>query len=179
MPRRAYDEAVKALASALLLLFLSWPLTAAEALDPFAPIQQRDQQLRQQNQLDQLRRDQQIQNLQQQQDTARVQGQIDNLRNNPDNLRNDLRSTTVQPGDVDRMQLNLNRLQNEQQLKRVETEQKIQQLQQLQKQGDNARSQRQAGELTRQQQIDRMQQRQKLDDIEEDLRRFENNSHSR
>ena len=164
----AYHDNVKAFA--WVALFFAWHLTAAaQAADPFAPIQERENQFRQQKQLDELRRDQQMQNLKQQQDAARVQQQIDQLRREPDNLRNDPRANTVQPADVDRLQLDLNRLQNEQQLKRLQAEQRILQ---LEKQGDTPRRQRETTEFTRQQQIERLQQRQKLDDIEEDLRQF-------
>jgi N-formylglutamate amidohydrolase len=101
-----------------------------------------------------------------------VQREIDNLRNQPNDLRNDPRATTtVQPSDVDRMQLDLNRLQNEQQLKRLQADQQLLQLQKQQS-ANIQRTQQQTSEFTRQQQIERLQQKQKLDDIEDEVRRF-------
>jgi hypothetical protein len=99
--------------------------------------------------------------LSQQQDIERLQQQIDGL-NQPD-------SPGVNQADLNRLQLALDRLQNEQQLQRLEAERRIVQ---IERQGDTARRRRWAAQLAREQETERVEQRRRLGGIAEELRRF-------
>ena len=171
LPRRRpaeYDDHVKTLILAALLLPWAFP-AAAQTNSPIAPIPQRENQLRRQQQIEELRRDQQMNDLTQQRETARLKQQIDGLKSQPDNPDVPNGPTNVNQADLNRLQLALDRLQSEQQLNRLQAEQRIVQIEQ---QGDTARRRRWAAQLTREQQIERLKQRRSLDDIEGELRRF-------
>ena len=170
LPRRRpaeYDDPVKASILAALLLAWAFP-AAAQTNHPDVPIPREENQIRRQNQIEELRRDQQMNDLSQQQEMARLQQQIDSLKSPPDNPDVPNRPK-VNQADLNRLQQELNRLRDEQQLQRQQAEQRILQIEQ---QGDTARRRRWAAQFTREQQSERLKQRQRLDDIEENLRRL-------
>jgi hypothetical protein len=149
-------------ASILAALLLAWAFpAAAQTNNPAAPIPQQENQLWRQNQIESLVRDQQMYDLSRQQDIERLQQQIDGL-NQPD-------SPGVNQADLNRLQLALDRLQNEQQLQRLEAERRIVQ---IERQGDTARRRRWAAQLAREQETERVEQRRRLGGIAEELRRF-------
>ena len=142
----------------LAALILSALPAAAQTNAPVALTPGGQNQFLRQQQIEAFRRDQQLNEVRQQQEITPLQEQID-----------DLKGPNVNQADLNRLQLELDRLQNEQQLARLWAERRIYE---IEGQGDTARRRRWAAQFIREQQTQRLAEQQRLADIQENLRRL-------
>ena len=150
-------------ASILAALILCAFPAAAQTNNPDVPIPRQQNQILRQQQIEDFVRDRDFYDLSRKQQIASLQQQIDTAASRLDNA-------DVQSGrDLSRLQLELYRVQNEQQLQRLDADRRIFMIDQ---QGDTARRRRWAAQFAREQQAERLAQQQRLAGIAQELARF-------
>ncbi|GEM_PF-4999730 len=149
---------MKASILAAFLLLGALP-AAAQTNDPLALTPGGQNQIFRQLQIEGLLRQRQANDVLQQQAAAELQQQIDSLND----------SGNVNRADISRLQRELERLQDEQQLQALRA---VQRIVQIDRQGDTARRRRWAAQFAREQQLERLDRDQRLAGIKEELARF-------